>query len=165
VRIETSDARDGFFLVEKDAAYFVVPARRMFMDAKQSSRLTQSFVPVDPNDPCAAWQRMAEIAGAADQGSPWRCDRVGAEMVDGRDTMKYRMTAPRQPPSDRWIDPRLGFPIRVQAEDGSTAAIENLQEGPQPLGLFVIPGDYRKFDPEQLIEHIKQSDVWVEPAK
>ncbi len=49
VRIETPELADGFFLVDgaKPAAYFVRPAARVFMDARQSSRLTQIFVPVD----------------------------------------------------------------------------------------------------------------------
>jgi hypothetical protein len=46
VRIETSDA-----LGDADAAYFVEPAQRIFMNAKQSGPLTQVFVAVDPNDP------------------------------------------------------------------------------------------------------------------
>src|SRR5258708_39632402 len=54
VRIETPDLPDGFFIVDgdRDAAYFVRPAQRLFMDAKQSSSLTQILVPVDVRDPC-----------------------------------------------------------------------------------------------------------------
>ena len=38
-------------------------------------------------------------------------------------------------------------------------------DAPQPSSLFAVPPDYRKFDPMQLINQIKQSDVWVEPPK
>jgi hypothetical protein len=31
--------------------------------------------------------------------------------------------------------------------------------------LAEIAGSFRKYDPEQLIARIKQSDVWVEPPK
>jgi hypothetical protein len=31
----------------------------------------------------------------------------------------------------------------------------------QPASSFELPASYRKFNPEALIEQIKQSDVWV----
>ncbi len=85
VRIETPDLQNGRFLVDLDApaAFFVMPAQRVFMDAKQSSRLTQILVPVDPDDPCRAWQAMAKIASAADLGARWHCERLGADAVGG----------------------------------------------------------------------------------
>src|ERR1700759_2936075 len=48
VRIETPELPDGFFLIDgaKPAAYFVRPAMHVYMDARQSSRLTGWFVPV-----------------------------------------------------------------------------------------------------------------------
>jgi hypothetical protein len=38
-------------------------------------------------------------------------------------------------------------------------------DAPQPSNLFELPQDYHKFDPMQLIEQIKKSDVWVEPPR
>ena len=46
--------------------------------------------------------------------------------------------------------------------DGVTITVQNLQEGPQSARLFVIPTNFRKFDPQALIKRIKQSDVWVD---
>src|ERR1700733_14712618 len=91
VRIETPGFADGFFIVDSDrsAAWFVRPRQRLFMDARQSSPLTQLLVPVDPNDPCRQWQVMETIAGATEGGGKWRCDLLGREVVDGRETMKY----------------------------------------------------------------------------
>jgi hypothetical protein len=165
VRIETPNNPGGFFVVhgDLDAAYFVRPAQRIYMDSAQSSVLTQILVPVDPNDPCQQWQAMATIAGATDQGGQWRCQRIGEEHVDGRDAVKYRATSPRDQPSYGWIDRQLGFPIRFTAADGTTVDLQNIQQGPQSTQLFEIPSGYRKFDPQQLIDRIKQSDVWVAP--
>ena len=52
VRIETPDVASGFFIVDgaTNAAFFVRPSQRVFMDAKQSSPLTQILVPLDPED-------------------------------------------------------------------------------------------------------------------
>jgi hypothetical protein len=167
VRIETPDLPTVFFLVRGDvnAAYFVRPAQRTFMEAKQSSQLTQLLVPVDPDDPCRQWQAMAQIAGAAEEGAEWRCERIGRDTVDGRNTIKYRGISPRNRHYIGWIDQRLNFLVRLQAEDDTTVDLVNIQERPQPESLFEIPADYRKFDPQKLIDRIKQSDVWVEPTQ
>jgi len=65
VRIETSNTPAGFFLIDGAAAtaVFVRPAQQIFMDARQSSLLTQIFFPVDPNVPCSQWQAAARNAG------------------------------------------------------------------------------------------------------
>ena len=163
IRIEPPDFGIGFFIVRSDAAaaYFVKPAQRVFMDAKQSSELTQLLVPVDPDNPCRQWQAMAQIAGVTDQGTAWHCERIGDESIAGRRTLKYRGISPRKDRYLIWIDPRIDFVARIEADDCSTVEVANIQEGPQPAQLFEIPAGYLKFDPQKLIDRIKQSDVWV----
>src|SRR5271170_3522891 len=161
VRIESPDFRRGRFLVNVNAgsALFVIPAQRVFMDAKQSSRLTQILVPVDPNDPCRTWKRMAQIAGVADQGDQWRCERLGTEAAGGDSAIRYLATSPGGEKAFAWIDGGLGFPVKFKFADGSGIALSDIRRGPQPIALFAVPADYRKFDPQRLIERIKQSDV------
>jgi hypothetical protein len=165
VRIESPDFADGFFIVDGDAgaAWFVRPRQRVFMDAKQSSPLTRQFVIVDPNDPCHQWQVMAQIAGAPDADGEWRCDPLGRELVDGRETLKYAVWSPHGRSSYRWIDPQRAFPVRIETEDGTRMVLEHIGDAPPASSLFAIPPDYHKFNPSQLIELIKRSDVWVEP--
>ncbi len=167
VRIETPDFPNGSFLVDAgaDTAFFVMPAQRVFMDAKQSSHLTQILVPVDPNDPCRAWQAMAKLAGAAEHGAQWRCQRLGAAGAGRRATIKFRAISPRGEEDYAWIDLGLKFPVKFQFADGTGAALDDIREGSQPGALFAVPAGYRKFDPRKLIERIKQSDVWVDPPK
>jgi hypothetical protein len=179
VRIEIPDAPGGFFLVlgDADAAYFVRPAQKIFMDARQSSQLTQVLVAVDPDDPCARWQAMAKIAGAASEGTGWRCERIGDDTIDDRRAIGYRATSPRNQRYVAWIDSRLHFAVRLRSEDdaqdgagggtgdGAVLDLVNIREAPQPEELFAVPAGYRKFDPQQLINIIKQSDVWVEPPR
>jgi hypothetical protein len=166
VRLETSDVPSGFFLVlgDADTAYFVRPAQKMFMDAKQSSPLTQMFVVVDPDDPCTRWQTMAIIAGAANETTEWRCGRINYDAVNGRPAIKYWGISPANRQYFGWIDPQLRFPVRLWYEDGTVVDLVNIQETPQPESLFVIPAGHRKFDPGRLIDRIKRSDVWVDPA-
>jgi hypothetical protein len=164
VRIETPDFADGFFLIDGPSrtAYFARPAERIFMDARQSSRLTQLFVTVDPSDPCPQWQIMANLAGSPDSNDPWRCERVGEAIIDGRRAAAYRTIS--RPGRDimGWIDLELKFPLRIKMEDGSTIAVQNIHEGPQSARLFEIPPGFHKFDPQALIRRIRQSDVWVD---
>jgi hypothetical protein len=61
------------------------------------------------------------------------------------------------------IDPQLGFAVSIAREDGPKIDLANIQQGSPPADLFEIPANFRKFDPHQLIDRIKQSDVWVEP--
>lgn len=165
VRIETPDFRDGFFIIRGDAAYFVSLTRPFFMDAGKSSQLTQILLPVDPDDPCRQWQAMAKVAGEAGGHSQWLCERIGPDLLDGNNTIKYRISSPVNQRYSGWINPRLRFLVRLQAEDGTTVELANLREAPQSDSLFEIPSGYRKLDPQQLIDRIKKSDAWVEPMK
>lgn len=163
VRLETPELADGFFLIDgaTPSAYFVRPAARIFMQARQSSRLTRLFVPVDPADPCRQWQVMARLAGIAEQGD-WHCERSGEETIGGRDTIRYRAVSDSGQEFSGWIDPARKFPLRIKMEDGAIVTAENVRDEAQAAQLFEMPVGLRRFDPRALIEQIKQSDVWVD---
>jgi hypothetical protein len=164
VRIETPEVSTGFFLIDgkTSAAVFVRPAQQIFTDARQSSRLTQLFVPVDADNPCLQWQAAAQNAGVPGAEGEWHCERAEAGPMDGRPTTECRVVTPDQDSSRRWIDSSLGFPVRVRMSDGASFALENIRIAAQSAQLFVIPPGYRKLDPHALIERIKHSDVWVD---
>ena len=163
VRIETPEAAAGFFLIDGRAAtaLFVRPAQQIFTDARQSSRLTRIFIPVDPNSACLQWQAAARDAGVAD--GEWHCDPNGVAFIDGRQTTECRVTSPDRDAGRRWIDASIGFPIRVRMEDGTSITLENIRVAAQSPELFAIPPSYRKLDPHALVERIKHSDVWAGP--
>ncbi len=164
VRIEIPEASTGFFLIDgkAGAAVFVRPRQQIFTDARQSSRLTRLFVPVDPGNPCPQWQAAAQNSGLPGADDEWHCEQIEAGRVDGRSTTECRVTSPDQDASRRWIDSGLGFPVRVKMRDGASFALENIRLAAQSADLFAIPPTYRKLDPRALIERIKHSDVWVE---
>jgi hypothetical protein len=162
VRIETSEFPDSFFLVDtaQPSAYFVRPAAHVYMEARQSSRLTRLFVPVDPDAPCRQWQVMARLAGASGEGE-WRCERTGEATIDGQGTVAFQVVTEAGQAYLAWIDPIRKFPLRIKGEDGVVMALENLRDQPQAASSFELPTNSRKFSPEALVERIKQSDVWV----
>jgi hypothetical protein len=165
VRIETPEASGGFLLINGDAgtAQFVRPALQLFMDAKQSSRLTQIFVPVDTKEPCRQWQAAASNAGVASAAGEWRCERIEDEIMDGRRAVQFGVSSPVSPSSRRWIDSDLQFPVKLLAPDGTTTALEHILVEAQPANRFAIPPGFRNFDPRALIERVKHSDAWVDP--
>jgi hypothetical protein len=167
VRIEATAITAGFFIIDSEAAtaLFVRPAQRVFMDARQSTAFTRIFLPLDPQAPCPQWQAAARNAGIPDSGSDWHCERTGIPDTATRHTIQYTVISPGTEWTQRWIDPDLQFPIKLQASDGTTLALEHIKVEAQPSSLFALPADYRKADPQALIDRIKQSDVWVEPAK
>jgi hypothetical protein len=164
VRIESSAAAAGFFLVgaENPSALFVRPAQRVFMDAKQSTRLTQIFIRVDPKNPCRQWQAAAINAGAPSAQGAWRCERNETTIVEERGAIGYRVVSPDQRVSERWIDTDLEFSVKLQETDGTTIGLEHIRVEPQPASLFALPPDYRKSDPQALIDRIRHSDVWAQ---
>jgi hypothetical protein len=162
VRIDTVDHPDGFFLVDtaKPSAYFVRSGARLYMEARQSSRLTRLFAPVDPDAPCRQWQVMAHLAGVAGEGE-WRCERIGIETIEGHSTVAFRALSETGEGLVGWIDRERKFPLRIKTGDGTLISLEQIRDEPQGASSFELPAGYGKFSPEALIERIKQSDVWV----
>ncbi|MGJ4939437.1 hypothetical protein ACQR1W_02610 [Bradyrhizobium sp. HKCCYLS1011] len=162
-RLETPALPDGYFLtdVAVPTAYFIRPAARLYMDARGSSRLTRLFVPVDPKDPCRAWQAMAQLANAG-IGGDWQCADEGEERLGDRRALAYRVRAGDQQQFIGWVDPQLRFPLQITLADGMTYTVEALREEVQAVDLFDLPAGLRKFDPAALLERVRQSDVWVE---
>ncbi|WP_244485382.1 hypothetical protein [Bradyrhizobium tropiciagri] len=163
-RIEATALPDGFFLIDaaRSAAYFVRPAAYVYMNAMQSSPLTQLFVPVDPDDPCRQWLAMAQLSATVDL-STWHCQHDGQEAIAGRSTEIYRIAGPPGLSFTGWIDRARSFPVQIKTVDGTVISADHIRDEPQPAQSFEIPAGLRKFDPQALIRRIQQSDVWVEP--
>jgi hypothetical protein len=165
-RIELPGAADGFFISDTDAgtALFVRSAQRLYLDARQSTPLTRIFVWVDPRDPCRQWQAAAETAGIASTAE-WRCEPIESASVNQRQVIEYRVSMPDGQSSYGWVDSTIGFPVKWQAADGNRFVLESILLDAQPANMFRIPPDYRKLDPQALLERIKHSDVWVDSPK
>jgi hypothetical protein len=89
---------------------------------------------------------------------------LGGSGVDEHGIVEFRVVSPDQQSSQRWVDPRLEFPVKLRAADGTTIALERIRVEAQPASLFVVPAGYRKFTPQAPIDRIKRSDVWVDPS-
>jgi hypothetical protein len=165
VRIEAADAPDGFFLIDHDAAsaLWVRPGHRIYMHARQSSPLTQVFVPVDAANPCPQWRSAFLDALDGKGADQWHCEPLQPAVRAAAEAAEFRIATLDQSVDRRIIDPNLQFPVKVISADGSSLTLQHIQVAPQSAELFVVPRDYRAFDPRALVERIKQSDVWAAP--
>ena len=165
-RIEMAGAADSFFISDIDAGTTLVvrPWQRLYLDARQSTSLTRIFIWVDPRHPCRQWQAAAATAGVPSAGD-WHCEPLARAMVDQREIIEYSVVTSDHQTSYGWVDVTLGFPVKWQAADGKVFVIENMSLKAQPASLFSIPPDYRKLDPQTLLERIKRSDVWADSPK
>jgi hypothetical protein len=166
VRIEMAGAADSFFISDVDAgtALVVRPSQRLYLDARQSTFLTQIFIWVEPRDPCRQWQAAAATAGLPG-ARDWHCEALEHAMVNQHEIIEYRVVGSDLQTSHGWVDATLGFPVKWQAADGKVFVVENMSLRAQPASLFSIPPDYRKLDPQTLLERIKRSDVWADSPK
>jgi hypothetical protein len=83
-------------------------------------------------------------------------------MIAGTSVMAYRAISVSGRTLLGWVDPMRKFPLRIKTADGAVFELGNLRDEPQSAQLFEIPANFRKLDPQALIDRIKQSDVWVE---
>jgi hypothetical protein len=101
-----------------------------------------------------------------------RYEKLGAEEVGGRTTMKYRVTTGGRTDEAKsvttesliWIDESLGMPVRSEttivggAASGSKYTTE-LRDLKQEVdgSLFELPGDYRKVDYKNIMRELMPS--------
>ena len=97
------------------------------------------------------------LAGVADPSTPWRCERIGDELLEGRGVVVYRAVSSPGRDILGWIDPSLKFPLRVRMQDGTSITARDIHEKPQPSHLFEIPSGLRTSS--TVDEHL-----WLFPA-
>ena len=149
IRIETAEAADGYFPIDSEVsgATFVRPSLRELMDAKQSSRLTRIFVIVGAADACRRWQSAEVNAGVPAGAVQWRCVQIENRPTQDAGMIGYRVQSAGQLPSERWVARELNVPVKIQSTDGTTISLERIRLKAQSPELFIVPADYRKFDP------------------
>jgi len=78
------------------------------------------------------------------------CKQVGPETVSGRSAVKWEMqirTLTGQAGTGTvWVDSQLKTAIKWLSTSGDSGELQNIQVGPQPASLFVLPADYRRQD-------------------
>jgi hypothetical protein len=160
VRIETSDAEGpGIVIADvgEKSVVTLLPAQKLFTRMRRPGRKILLLLPVDPGDPCPAWQEMSEGFGRG--GAAWRCSETGRPDVDGRRMIEYRAVTPGGEERTGWLDPALRFFVRMEDGRGRRIALEHIEEGPQPAGFFAIPTEYEDLDLQDMLRQFYQGGV------
>jgi len=113
-------------------AFALIPAKKEYEPL--AGGLSEYFRVSDAEDACPDWQKAA--AQKVD------CEKVGHEVVDGRQTVKYRnKLASDVAISAVWIDLGVKFVIKWEGA-GTGVELRNIQEAKQAADLFTLPTDY-----------------------
>jgi hypothetical protein len=143
-------AMGGVMIVDlsTQTSVILLPQRHVYIEAlpgRISQRSFSFFRPADIEDACPDWQKLARKPGGS-------CHKVGHEMVNGRDAVKYEGTSAEGESGAVWLDTKLRFVVQYQGKN-SSGELRNIQEGSQPGSLFEIPADYQKMDMGGMMAH------------
>lgn len=138
--------RNGTTIVIVDIANEIsntlVPNQKMTMVSHGLGALNKVGIalPVDEN-PCTSVRGGPPPAGTG-------CKKLGEETVNGHHTTKWEVTEVINGHAGTqmvWVDGNLHTIVKMQFGP-FTEELLNIQEGPQPDSLFVVPADYRQMD-------------------
>jgi hypothetical protein len=133
LRLESRGMINMVMLVDTaDHTSFVLyPDQKAYQDI--GVRPSQYFRTADAGKACADWQKAS--------GRALKCEKVGAEAVDGRSAIKYRSATADGGFDYAWVDAKLNYVIKWNL--GQTEAeLHNIKEAPQSAKLFEIPDSY-----------------------
>jgi hypothetical protein len=134
MRLETRGLSGTVLVVDgaEQAAYALSPAKKEYEPL--AGGLPEYFRARDVENACPDWQRAA--------GQKIDCEKVGHEVVDGRQAVKYRNKGATDVAiSAVWIDVHVKFVVKWEGA-GTGVELRNIQEARQASDLFTLPPDY-----------------------
>ena len=141
MRLETHGLTETILLVNggEHTAVAVFPVRKAYQPLAVAP--SEYFRVQDAENACPDWQK------GADQKIV--CEKVGHEVVDGRQAVKYQNKgASDDATAAVWIDLTLKFVIKWQ--NASTGAeLSNIKEAQQAADLFAVPAAYKLLQPQK----------------
>ncbi len=141
MRLETHGLIGTILLVNRDeeSAYAVFPSRKEYEPLARG--LSEYFPVKDVENACPDWQEAA--------GQEISCEKVGDEVIAGRQTVKYKnKNATDFATSAVWIDSALKFVVKWEGAN-TGAELRTIQEGQQAATLFSLPSDYSTVQPRK----------------
>jgi len=142
MRVEEKNARASAVIIDFDAQKMdvLMSERNMYMEIPAGrgpgQRWNQFFRPADVENACADWEKMATHRGG-------ECHKVGADTVNGRNTIKYAATSDEGKHSTIWLDPKIDFPIKWEDDKGG-GELQNIKDGALSPSLFEVPSGWQK---------------------
>lgn len=141
MRLETHGVTGTILLVNggEHTAVALFPAQKAYQPL--TSVPSEYFWVVDAENACPDWEKAL--------GQKVACEKVGHEVVDGRQAVKYQNTrASADATAAVWIDLALKFVIKWEGTD-TGAELRNIREAPQAADLFTVPSAYSTLKPQK----------------
>jgi hypothetical protein len=141
MRLETRGFTDTILLVNRgeQTSVALFPARKAYQPLAAGP--SQYFRVENAEDACPDWQK------ASDQKIV--CEKVGQEVVDGRQTVKYHnKNSSSDATAAVWIDLTLKFVVKWEGA-GTGAELHNIQVAQQAADLFAVPSAYKPLKPQK----------------
>jgi hypothetical protein len=128
--------------IARQTSNTLAPNQKMNMVAHGLGALNKVGIALPVNEnPCTSVRGGPPPAGTG-------CKKLGEETVNGRHTTKWEVTETINGHAGAqtvWVDGNLHSMVKLQFGP-FTEELLNIQEGPQPASLFVVPADYRQMD-------------------
>ena len=141
MRLETRGLNETILLVnaEEHTAVTVFPARKAYQPLATGP--SEYFRVENADDACPDWQKVSEQKIV--------CEKVGHELVGGRQTVKYQnKVASDAATTAVWIDLALKFVVKWEGA-GTAAELRNIKEAQQAADLFAVPSSYKSLKPQK----------------
>ena len=139
MRIETHGLTETVLLVNggEHPALALFPAKKEYQPLATGP--SEYFRVQDAENACPDWQKAAEQKIV--------CEKVGHEVVDGRQAVKYKNKSVSDAATAAvWIDLALKFVVKWEGAD-TGAELRNIKEEQQAANLFAVPSDYKPLKP------------------
>jgi hypothetical protein len=140
------------YLQQAGQTYMLAPGQKIYAEFKPGEMPGSSGQMKSSSPDFSPDKLLNQSAGGA------RYEKLGAEDVGGRATMKYRVTTTGEAKETTtetliWVDEALGMPIKSETTNaGGSKYSTELRDIKQDVdaSLFELPPDYRKVDQKEL---------------
>ena len=141
LRLETRGFTGTILLVNggEHTSFALFPAKKAYQPLPSGP--SEYFRVENAEDACPDWQR-ASVQKIV-------CEKVGHEVVDGRQAVKYlNKGASDGAPAAVWIDLALKFVVKWEGTS-TGAELRNIKEEEQAADLFAVPSSYELLKPRK----------------
>jgi hypothetical protein len=154
------------YLQRPDGVYVLLPAKKLYAELKPGAGITEGgraeSVPPDFSPDKLLNETRPES----------RYEKLGAENLNGRAAVKYRVTVRGSTGAGRevtteslvWVDEELGMPVKTEttstggADSGARITMELRDiKDTVDAGLFDLPTDYRKVEAGELLTRMNEA--------
>jgi hypothetical protein len=146
MRIEPQGAGDQAVVIldfARGISYVLMPVQKTYVEVAglrdDSTRQMRFLNIIDPSNPCDALLQPK----SGNMATKIPCKQGGSDTVNGRAAIKWIATVSEGKQAYVWVDPKLGFLLRLDAP-GNKIELQDIREVAQQPELFEVPSGYSR---------------------